>query len=176
MKTIYFVRHGETKSNLDGVLNGHTPDTELTDAGVQQAHDVATMLKSKPVKCIVSSPLKRAKQTASIIAEDVGFKGEVEINPLLTERDFGTASGKPKAIAFEMLDNDTAEGVESAQDLHKRTIKLLDWLKKQPEDHILIVGHAGAGQMLSTTLEGGNIEEFYKNAQHANGGIYEFKL
>src|SRR5262245_21498679 len=70
--SLYVVRHGETRWNVEGRLQGQQ-DSPLTMRGLQQAQRYAEMLRAElagasPVH-ICSSPLPRARQTASIIRE-----------------------------------------------------------------------------------------------------------
>lgn len=65
---ICLVRHGETDWNKVGKIQGHT-DIELNENGIRQAYACAEYLNNAPFELIITSPLKRAKQTAEIIAE-----------------------------------------------------------------------------------------------------------
>lgn len=67
--TIYFVRHGETDANLRNE-NGNAPatvDPPLNATGLAQAKKVAVELKDIHFDAIMSSPLKRALETANSI-------------------------------------------------------------------------------------------------------------
>lgn len=72
---IYIVRHGQTAENLQMILQGHLPGT-LTDKGKEQVRNAAEHLAEKDVqfKCIVSSDLKRAMDSANIISERLNFQ------------------------------------------------------------------------------------------------------
>ena len=67
-KTIYLVRHGEAKGNFEGFFQGWL-DCDLTDNGILQAKLLALQLHKKEICCVFTSPLKRARDTAEIIAE-----------------------------------------------------------------------------------------------------------
>ena len=67
MKVI-LVRHGETRWNKDGLVQGADSDIELNDTGLEQARRLAVFLKDEPVTAILSSPLRRAIATAEVIA------------------------------------------------------------------------------------------------------------
>ena len=84
---IAFVRHGETEPNRSGVLLGRA-DPSLTATGREQARSVATALgKSSAPIVVVSSPLRRAVETAEIIAAT--WEMDVEIDERLIEIDYG---------------------------------------------------------------------------------------
>jgi hypothetical protein len=65
--TICILRHGETDWNSTGRLQG-CEDIELNAVGREQAVQVAGYLEKEPWDIIISSPLKRAYETARIIA------------------------------------------------------------------------------------------------------------
>lgn len=69
MTKIYLIRHGQTVLNVEHKIAGQI-ETELTDLGRQQALDLAQKLKDDAVSfdAILCSDLRRAKDTASIIA------------------------------------------------------------------------------------------------------------
>lgn len=177
MKTIYYVRHGESEGNAAGVLVGATMDSPLTKNGEEQAKSAAPLLADKQIGLIVSSPLVRAHRTAEIIAKELGYKGKIITNDLLKERDFGAASGLPRAQAYELLDSPQgAEGVETVEAFYQRMQQVLAWLRTLPAERIMVAGHAGAGKMLTAAVEGTPAAEFlqYKSLDHA--AIYEFTL
>ena len=68
--TLYIVRHGQTEENLQAILQGHLPGN-LTEQGKEQVRKAAERLAETGVefRCIVSSDLKRAMDSAHIIAE-----------------------------------------------------------------------------------------------------------
>jgi broad specificity phosphatase PhoE len=71
MKRVYFVRHGLTLKNSQNVHQGHTEP--LTEVGKQQAKAVALTLKTYGVDTLITSPLTRAVETATIIGEELGL-------------------------------------------------------------------------------------------------------
>lgn len=87
---ILLVRHGQTDWNVEKKAQGHT-DIPLNEVGLEQAKQAAEALEPEGIKHILSSDLKRASETARIIAEAV--KGDLEINPALREQSFGNWEG-----------------------------------------------------------------------------------
>ena len=63
-KDFYIFRHGQSTYNLTGRTQGQTNDSVLTELGLEQARSIGERLKDKGIQLIVSSPLKRALQTA----------------------------------------------------------------------------------------------------------------
>ena len=176
MKTIYFVRHGESEANARGLLAGSNSDSPLTKKGQEQARQTGRILKDKPVDLVVASPLSRAYETAKIIAEEIGFTAHIHTNNLLLERDFGTASGQPRAKGYELLDSGKAEGVEPLAELHGRVLAAFKWLESLPAEHIVVASHAGFGRMVSVVVRGDSWEHFMQHDSLGNATMFEFAL
>jgi len=66
--TLYVVRHGENPANLNREFSYRLIDYSLTERGVRQAEETAVFFREKGIAAIYSSPLKRALETAQIIA------------------------------------------------------------------------------------------------------------
>lgn len=96
---IVFARHGETPPNRERLLLGRA-DPPLTDRGRQQADELAHRLGARGPTKVVTSPLRRARDTASPIAAASGVP--VEIDERLIEIDYGEWEGLP----FARLDAD----------------------------------------------------------------------
>jgi len=64
MTTIYLVRHGNKKSGIG--------DVGLTAKGIEQAQLTGRHFKTGPFLHVYSSPLRRARETASYIAAEIG--------------------------------------------------------------------------------------------------------
>ncbi len=90
MKLI-LIRHGETYWNKERRIQGGSSDTELSEVGLKQANLLTSFLKGENVSVIVSSPLKRALDTAKAIASQ--HKIPVEIEAGLKEIEVGEMEG-----------------------------------------------------------------------------------
>jgi probable phosphoglycerate mutase len=88
--TLLLLRHGETALSIEKRFSGRG-DAVLTERGVEQAKAAAARLASYGVTAVVSSPLRRATQTAEAVAELVGC--DVVIDDGLAETDFGEWEG-----------------------------------------------------------------------------------
>jgi broad specificity phosphatase PhoE len=177
MKTVYYVRHGESEGNAADLMMGSKDDLPLTAKGEQQAREATPLLKQKPIALIVSSPLKRALRTAQIIATGIGYKEDILTSSLLVERDFGKLSGKPRKEALAVIDDpDPSLGVETLDHLYNRMTKAVDWLRSLPADCILVVGHGGAGMMLRAVIEQTPATDFLQYQSLGHAAVYEFML
>jgi broad specificity phosphatase PhoE len=89
------VRHGRTETNAAGLLLGRA-DPPLDDVGRAQVDAVAARLGS-PLGMIVSSPLRRARETAARLAAgpDHGVPVDVVVDERWIELDYGAYEGVP---------------------------------------------------------------------------------
>ena len=69
MPILLLIRHGENEYTRKGKLAGQLPNVHLNERGQKQARDLAEALKEVPLTAIYSSPLERAMETATPIAE-----------------------------------------------------------------------------------------------------------
>ncbi|GFN75615.1 fructose-2,6-bisphosphatase tigar [Plakobranchus ocellatus] len=93
--TVTLVRHGETLSNRNKILQGQL-DTQLSDIGEEQAKLVGKRLKEHHFTHVFSSDLSRAVNTAQhILAENKKTTCDLILDPRLRERDFGCLEGRP---------------------------------------------------------------------------------
>jgi probable phosphoglycerate mutase len=115
---ILLVRHGETASNAARIVQ--TPEIPLSPRGVLQAERLAARLASLSVSRILSSDLARALQTAQRVQAASG--GELVLEPLLQERNFGDVRGTPYSeLGVDLFGPDFAPpGGESWEAFHER--------------------------------------------------------
>lgn len=92
MKTlnIIFIRHGEIDSNNLGVYSGNS-DEPLNINGVNQVEAACLVLKKQKIDLIISSTLKRARQTAEILKKNIG--AELVFNNAFNELIMGPWQG-----------------------------------------------------------------------------------
>ena len=69
MPLLLLIRHGENEYVKTGKLAGRLPGVHLNEKGQKQAQALGEALRDVPIKAIYSSPLERAMETASPIAE-----------------------------------------------------------------------------------------------------------
>jgi len=91
--SVVLVRHGRSTANVAGVLTGRAPGVSLDEVGRSQAAGVAERLAGVSLVAVVSSPLERCRETATIIADGRGR--EVRLEDGLTECDYGQWQGRP---------------------------------------------------------------------------------
>jgi len=100
VKSIYFVRHGETEWNVLGKSQGQEANTHINDLGIEQSKKTGKYLniyRSDPegFDCMLSSPLIRASETAHIIANEINFdEKKIIFMDELMELKMGQLSGQ----------------------------------------------------------------------------------
>ena len=169
VKNFYIFRHGQSSYNLEGRIQGHTNNSVLTNQGIDEAHNAASLLQDKKIEIVVSSPLRRAKQTGSIVSKMI--KVPLQYDDRFTEVNVGIAEGlhytkaqqkfgdlyrqwrsaDPKYIDIHF------ENGESKRDVQKRIFKALNEYAQNPDyQNIAVSGH---GITLSQTLMALNVEQ-----------------
>ena len=93
----WFMRHGETDWNRDGLIQGST-DIALNEAGWAQARAAAGVLAGRGITSVWCSPLQRARDSAGVVAEALGLPLTVE--PGLREASFGKHEGEVMGAWF----------------------------------------------------------------------------
>lgn len=144
MKTIYFVRHGETIENTQRILIGTQPG-KLTSTGKAQAQALATYFKHRAIDSIYSSPLQRAYDTAAVISAEI--KKGITFMEDLKERDMGNLTGIRRE-EFTALWNRQKDQLhfrpgdgESYVDIMERVRCVLSFLEKKNQQKIVVVSH-----------------------------------
>lgn len=178
MKTIYFVRHGQSEANARRITAGGGLDVELTEHGMAQAAHVGEILKGKGIQLIVSSPQKRALHTATIIAEKIGIKpDDIVTNKLFVERHLGDLTGKPHdEVQNYFYMGVTPPGGESTEALHDRIEAGLNWLQTLEADKILLVSHGGPGRMIRAIVREERHTSIDSLASIGNAQVLELTL
>ncbi|MFF0310565.1 bifunctional RNase H/acid phosphatase [Streptosporangium sp. NPDC004379] len=149
--SLLLLRHGETPFSAERRFSG-VGDPELTSVGIAQAEAAAARLSRPPygIQVVVSSPLKRARVTAEIVAARLGL--EVEVEEGLKEVDFGDWEGHtfteiqrrwPDELAAWLADPSAAPpGGESFETAARRVRTTGDRLVERYEGRtVLAVSH-----------------------------------
>jgi len=148
--TIFLQRHGESAANTSEIYACRRLDPELTERGRSQVEANATLYGDVGIRRILSSPSKRAVQTAEIIGSVLGL--EPEVNAALMEVNVGDFEGESyhsTAYSSERFfsifedwlvrQKDTRfPGGESRQDVEERLEEMESLLSPCPT---ILVGH-----------------------------------
>lgn len=164
MTLLTLVRHGQTDWNLARRIQGST-DIPLNDAGRDDARWAAGQLGGSTHHAIYASPLARARETAEIIASELGLEGPL-IDADLREREFGDGEGMLVADYLETWGDWTAE-VPGAETLDAVAVRALDALDRIALDarrrsaplaeSVIVVAHGGVIRALIDHVSGGTL-------------------
>jgi len=149
---VLLVRHGRTVLNAENRLRGRL-DPELDAVGLAEADALAQELAAREPARVVSSPLRRAVQTAEAIARRAGVR--VQVDRGLIDRDYGSWAGHTKD---ELIDRwgsvDAAPGVERPEHVLYRAcvvlVQQLDFLGPHP---VVLVSHDAVNRALLAHLD-----------------------
>jgi probable phosphoglycerate mutase len=163
MGKLILVRHAESVGNRMRrfTMDGGSPLTEL---GREQARQAAALIRArfKP-ELLVSSPYRRALETAAIIGREIAYARPPLVVVELCERDFGQLKGRP----YDAVHDDPAfrsaveplwkpPGGESLEEVRLRTAPALEKLARDfPDIEVVVVSHGGVMTALCAHLNGG---------------------
>ncbi|HEY7127391.1 MAG TPA: histidine phosphatase family protein [Ktedonobacterales bacterium] len=160
MNTLYLVRHGENLANITKEFSYKLVDYPLTDKGVLQARQTAAYFQDKAIHEVYTSPLKRAAQTAEIIAALLGVQPVVmeqfrEINVGLLERQ--PPSQENWRLHDRIIQHWYAGQVEATFPEGENYLMLLERMwqglleitRGKTDRNIIVVGHGG---IFATTI------------------------
>ena len=173
---LYVARHGQTVWNAQNKVCGIT-DVELTGKGREQAKELASVVESKNIKRIITSPLNRAVDTSKIVAEIC--KIPYEVDERLIEQNYGIFEGVDrKTEAFLNNKRNFAHkypGGESMMQVAYRIYGFMDEVKsKYGDENILIISHGGVCRIIHTYFHDMTNEEFFYYALK-NGEVKKYE-
>jgi broad specificity phosphatase PhoE len=169
MTTIYLLRHGEVH-NPEGIIYGHLPGYRLSEFGRAEIGSAAEALSERgPFDALLTSPLERAQESASIVAGRLQLTPVIE--PLLAETDVSGYQGKPfSALPTPYITEDGVAGIEGAASLRARMITWVAGARQY--DRVIAVSHRdpiallllhwtgrGLNELAALTLPTGSLHE-----------------
>lgn len=146
---LYFARHGQTNSNAQAVNQPTVGNDEpLNEIGIQQASELAEQLKDVGFDVIISSPFKRALQTAEIVNKHHNLSIDVD-NAWQEIQTNGYVDINTWNDLFDFDKSTSNENTESLTSFFKRIYTALDKLIAEHDDRtVLIVSHGGVQHAL----------------------------
>lgn len=169
---LLLTRHGETKENITGILQGHMPN-KLTDNGIKQAKKLTLKLKNDKIDAIFSSDLKRAIETTKeIVRKHPGIP--VHYTKRLRERNLGSYQGKhSKHVDWENQPHD----IETLQQMQDRAKNFLHKVyNKNKNKTVLFVTHGGIGRSLISVILDKPADKIFEMEKIKNTAIYIFEI
>jgi broad specificity phosphatase PhoE len=164
LRRLVLVRHGETSGNSSERLIG-SGDPELSAEGRAQIHALRERLRGQVIDRIVASPLRRAWQSAEILAGGAPIRLERD----LREIDFGHWEGRTldeielsDPVLFARWREGAAgfeyPGGESRAAFRSRVERALERLLAEPGTSALVVAHKGVLRALYAKIVEGTLD------------------
>lgn len=182
---IYFVRHGKTEWNLEQRYQGAHGDSPLLPQSMTDLKELSNYLKDEKFAAVYASPLKRAKISGQLLADQVILS--LIVDERLKEFDLGKLEGMDFAKAAEKYPEETdnffnhpAEfdatkiASESYQDVIDRGEKVIAEIRakyQKPDDQVLVVSHGAFLVALIGSLLGYPISDLRQNGGLANTSL-----
>src|SRR5512140_818195 len=170
-----FLRHGESVGNAEERFQGQA-DYPLTERGRQQARALAARWVDEGIHLdvAITSPLARARETASIIANALHIP--LEPDPIWMERNAGEIAGLTRQETLERYpdaDRRTpydafGDSGEGDWELFLRAGRAMHQLLQRPPGHYLIVTHGGLLNKVMYAALGIPVQP------HSNGPSFRF--
>jgi probable phosphoglycerate mutase len=159
---IHLVRHGETEWNRELRWQGHS-DPPLNERGRDQARSLAAALARRPFTAVYSSDLRRASETAEIVAAPLGLA--VHVDSRLREIDVGSWEGFtlaelearfPEALArWQETGEHGWEHGESHDQMFTRAREAVAAIAARHEgEDVIVVSHGGPIRALKALAAG----------------------
>jgi broad specificity phosphatase PhoE len=180
--TLILVRHGETDSNRNYLLQGHS-DGALNEVGRAQVQELGISLKNMEITVALSSDLQRARDTArALSAHHAGL--EVQEMKILRECSVGVLDGHPAAEYHQALADSNLpladfrpEGGETFGEVSKRAASFLEMVEEDYQgESVLVCAHGDFLRMLISVIAQISIQEasriFLNNASYS---IFKFE-
>jgi broad specificity phosphatase PhoE len=145
--TFLLIRHGHCP-HVGNYLAGRSPGIRLDDEGIREVRSLAGRIRRIHLDEIVSSPLERSVETASVIAEGRGL--EIKISDAVNEVDCGEWTGKsfrelekdPVWISFNRYRSVTRiPGGEMIVEVLSRMSRFMEEKRREGKEVVAIVSH-----------------------------------
>jgi broad specificity phosphatase PhoE len=162
MTELILARHGETDWNRENRFQGRA-DPPLNALGRRQSAELADALVGEAIARVYTSPLRRASETAGIVADRLGL--DVEALEPLQEIDVGAWSGLTREEVAATFPAEYARWLERAphgfengetyEQLAARVVPAIrDLAVRHPSETVLVVTHGGPSRVLQAHAAG----------------------
>ena len=177
---LYFVRHGETEYNRQGIMQGRGIDSALNARGREQAEALGQRLRDQVFNTIYASPLKRTRETAAILAQH-HREAPVQYLSDLEEMAWGVYEGEPPSEERDRIlstmkerwrqggHDEPIKGGESIREVQERALRAVNHITAQETgSSVLVVTHGRFLRVaLASILDGYGLTRMHE-FPHAN--------
>jgi isoleucyl-tRNA synthetase len=181
----FLVRHGEADNNVMGdmIMTKVDDKCHLTPNGKDEAKSAGALLKDKKIDLIISSPFLRTKETAEIIAKEVGFKDKIIFDDRIIEIQAGQFDGMtwPQYLKEQYPTpkdrfEKKIEGTENWNDVRKRMMGFMyDIDSKYEGKNILVVSHGAPLHLTALSIKGFSVREM-ETANYYEDSFYNAEV
>jgi len=177
---VFFIRHGETEKNIQGIVHTANDEVSLNITGKKQAEKIAE--KYPQLEILYTSPEKRANETAQIIAGKLSI--EVNIINELRERNWGDWEGKTweeikkylETLSLEQRYEFIPPNGESWKQMDERLKHFIEFLKQQTYQNVGVVSHGGVLRALIPIIKNQSPETSFKyDFSNASVSIFNYE-
>ena len=182
---VILIRHGETQHHKEKIFLGQT-DVPLNEEGKDQCTIVGIEMQHFDVDTdvVYCSDLKRARESARIIAGIMGDRYHIQPVPEFREMNLGSWDGMyirevkekyPEEYARrgrDMIHFKIDDDAENFEELQKRVVRKFNEILSSTEGDIMIVSHSGVLLTLKCEIQGRDLEDIRK--MKFRRGTYEF--
>jgi broad specificity phosphatase PhoE len=151
MTMILLIRHGETTGNSQDLIIGQK-DYPLTEKGINSTEKLAGLITRYSKGIILTSPLGRAKATATILSNKTGWP--ILIVEDMRELSCGKWEGRsrkdvaPERRFLRTTWTDTPPGGESYKEAETRVNAVINTIKEIKEyETVAVIGHASVNRV-----------------------------
>ncbi len=181
IKEWYFIRHGVTDYNEQGIVQGSGIDSEINSNGIRQARAFYEAYQEVAFDKIITSALRRTRQTVHpFIKKGIPIYRDASINEINWGIYEGMPASKELKKAYHSMISAWSSGNfhskvdqgESAAELAARLKGFIERLNRQKAGKVLICTHGRTMRCMMALISGGNpshMEQF----KHANTGLYK---
>ncbi len=175
---LYIVRHGETNKNKLGLIQGVT-EADLSEKGIKEAQKLQDLVASLNIDVVISSPLRRARDTAKIITNN---KYPINIDDRIIERDWGLCEGASidevdTVRCWNFYINTSDNQIESVRDFMKRINEFIEDIRTRFADKkVLVVTHSAVLRAIHYAINGIPEDGDMSKIEIPNLRILEYKI
>lgn len=180
LKKIYLVRHGQTKFNELGVVQGRGIDASLNETGIRQAEMFYQAYKNIAFEKIYTSSLKRSRESVlKFIKDGIPHEAHAGFDEISWGDHEGVDASEDRNEYFKHIINQWSQGNtflkiqggESPEDVAERQTLVMEKITGSSEEVILVCMHGRAIRILLCKLLNYPLSEM-DNFAHANLGLY----
>lgn len=158
---LILIRHGQTDSNVQRLLDTAHPGAPLNELGLQQAAGLVETLGHEPAEAIYASTLTRAQQTAAPLAEHWGLEVQVidGIHEILAGVEEMSADWTGYVRVLESWSPENLdvglEGGETARQFLTRYHRAVQEIEQSGHEVAALVSHGAALRVFGLTVAPG---------------------